>query len=101
MKKLSYLLILVLLSFTSWCQSIPRSTPEAEGVSSAAIQKFIESYKKEKSDVDKMFLKYPYDVDGSRVFYYIDRYLENITFLKENINKIILNKELEQNKQEE
>jgi CubicO group peptidase (beta-lactamase class C family) len=56
MKKLSYLLILVLLSFTSWCQSIPRSTPEAEGVSSAAIQKFIESYKKEKHELHSVMI---------------------------------------------
>lgn len=47
MKKLPYILLLILVSFTSWCQSIPRSTPEAEGVSSAAIQNFIESYKRE------------------------------------------------------
>ena len=56
MKKLSYLLVLFLVSFTSWCQSIPRSTPEAEGVSSSAIQKFIESYKKEKHELHSVMI---------------------------------------------
>jgi CubicO group peptidase (beta-lactamase class C family) len=56
MKKLPYLLLLFLIHFTSWAQSIPRSTPEAEGVSSAAIQKFIESYKKEKHELHSIMI---------------------------------------------
>lgn len=56
MKKLPLLLLLVLIHFTSWAQSIPRSTPEAEGISSAAIQKFIESYKKEKHELHSIMI---------------------------------------------
>jgi CubicO group peptidase (beta-lactamase class C family) len=56
MKKLLYLLILILLRFPSFCQSIPRSTPEAEGVSSLAIEKFIESFKKEKHELHSVMI---------------------------------------------
>jgi len=56
MKKLSYTLVLLLLYVACWAQSIPRSTPEAEGVSSSAIQKFIESYKKEKHELHSVMI---------------------------------------------
>ena len=56
MKKQPYVLVLFLLCFTTWGQSIPRSTPEAEGVSSVAIQKFIESYKKEKHELHSVMI---------------------------------------------
>ena len=44
MKKITSLLLLILLSLSALTQSLPRSTPEAEGVSSAAILRFIEAY---------------------------------------------------------
>lgn len=56
MKKVSYSLVLVLIYLSSWAQSIPRSTPEAEGVSSAAIKTFIESYKKEKHELHSVMI---------------------------------------------
>lgn len=56
MKKLSCTLALLLLYVACWAQSIPRSTPEAEGVSSAAIQTFIESYKKEKHELHSVMI---------------------------------------------
>lgn len=56
MKKLVFTLTLLLLYVVCWAQSIPRSTPEAEGVSSAAIQKFIESYKKEKHELHSVMI---------------------------------------------
>ncbi|MHA8077298.1 serine hydrolase domain-containing protein [Aquirufa sp. TARAVU-A1A] len=42
MKKLFLLGLISFLAFTAFTQSLPRSTPEAEGISSEAIQQYIE-----------------------------------------------------------
>ena len=54
MLKLKFVLILVVVSFSSTAQtgtSLPRSTPEAEGVSSADILKFINAVEKSKNEL--------------------------------------------------
>ena len=52
MKKASFLSgLLFLCSFTILAQSLPHSTPEAEGVSSEAIIKFIEGYSADKHEL--------------------------------------------------
>jgi CubicO group peptidase (beta-lactamase class C family) len=57
MKKASFLAgLLFLCSFTILAQSLPHSTPEAEGVSSEAIIKFIEGYSSEKHELHSYML---------------------------------------------
>ncbi len=57
MKKASLLYgLLFLCSFTILAQSLPHSTPEAEGVSSEAIIKFIEGYSADKHELHSYML---------------------------------------------
>ena len=57
MKKASFLSgLLFLCSFTILAQSLPHSTPEAEGVSSEAIIKFIEGYSSDKHELHSYML---------------------------------------------
>jgi CubicO group peptidase (beta-lactamase class C family) len=57
MKKASFLSgLLFLSSFTILAQSLPHSTPEAEGVSSEAIIKFIEGYSADKHELHSYML---------------------------------------------
>lgn len=57
MKKASFLSgLLFLCSFTILAQSLPHSTPEAEGVSSEAIIKFIEGYSADKHELHSYML---------------------------------------------
>ncbi len=56
MKKTASILILIFVSVTIWAQSIPRSTPEAEGVSSASIEKFIRSFNPEKHELHSIMI---------------------------------------------
>ncbi|MFZ9661244.1 MAG: serine hydrolase domain-containing protein, partial [Chitinophagaceae bacterium] len=50
MKRIMLVILLVQLLLNGFGQPLPRSTPEAEGVSSEAIMKFIDSYSKEKHE---------------------------------------------------
>lgn len=57
MKKASFLSgLLFLCSFSILAQSLPHSTPEAEGVSSEAIIKFIEGYSSDKHELHSYML---------------------------------------------
>ncbi len=56
MKKLSSVLLLLLFVISAFTQSLPRSIPEAEGVSSAAIIKFIDAYQTKKHELHSVMI---------------------------------------------
>ena len=59
MSKLKFVLILLVVSFSVYAQtgsSLPRSTPEAEGVSSADILKFINASEKSKNELHSFMI---------------------------------------------
>ena len=56
MKKISTILLLLWGFYQVFAQQIPRSSPEAEGVSSTAIQKFIGSYQKDKHELHSVMI---------------------------------------------
>lgn len=56
MKKLSSVLLLLLFVISAFTQSLPRSIPEAEGISSAAIIRFIDSYQKAKHELHSVMI---------------------------------------------
>ncbi|MBK8088067.1 MAG: serine hydrolase [Chitinophagaceae bacterium] len=56
MKKLSSVLLLLLYVISAFTQSLPRSIPEAEGVSSAAIIRFIDAYQTKKHELHSVMI---------------------------------------------
>lgn len=56
MKKFYSLVLFLLASVIAFTQSLPRSTPEAEGVSSAAIQHFIQAYQTNKHELHSIMI---------------------------------------------
>lgn len=56
MKKTASFLLLLLFTLAGFCQQLPRSTPETEGVSSDAIINFINSYRKDKHELHSVMI---------------------------------------------
>lgn len=56
MKKAASFLLLLLFTLSGLTQQLPRSTPEAEGVSSEAIINFVNSYRKDKHELHSVMI---------------------------------------------